>query len=48
MFTFLKGMKALRKAAFENTYQSIWCAGPSIESVKAVRPVKQIVEDLLK
>jgi len=48
MFTFLKGMKALRKAAFENTYQSIWCAGPSIESVKAVRPVKQIVDDLLK
>ncbi len=48
MFTFLKGMKKLRKAAFENTYQSIWCAGPSIESVKAVRPVKQIVEDLLK
>jgi len=48
MFTFLKGMKALRKAAFENTYQSIWCAGPSIESVKSIRPVKQIVEDLLK
>lgn len=48
MLTFLKGMKALRKAAFENTYQSIWCAGPSIESVKAIRPVKQIVGDLLK
>ncbi len=47
MFTFLKGMKALRKAAFENTYQSIWCAGPSIESVKSVRSVAQIVSDLV-
>lgn len=48
MMTFLKGMKALRKAAFENTYQSIWCAGPSIESVKAVRSVSEIVNDLVK
>lgn len=48
MFTFLKGMKALRKAAFENTYQSIWCAGPSIESVKSIRSVEQIVADLLQ
>lgn len=48
MFTFLKGMKALRKAAFENTYQSIWCAGPSIESVKSVRSVNRIVSDLLQ
>lgn len=48
MFTFLKGMRALRKAAFENTYQSIWCAGPSIESVKSIRSVKQIVADLVQ
>lgn len=45
--TFLKGMRALRKAAFENTYQSIWCAGPSIEHVHSVRPVEQIVKELV-
>jgi nitronate monooxygenase len=45
-FTFLKGMKALQKAAFSQTYKSVWCAGPSIEHVKEIRSVAKIVEDL--
>ncbi|MDB5283801.1 MAG: 2-nitropropane dioxygenase [Bacteroidota bacterium] len=47
MITYYKGMKALEKAAFGATYQTMWCAGPSIEYVHSIRPVKQITEDLL-
>lgn len=47
MLTFYKGMKALEKAAFRATYQTLWCAGPSIEYVKAVRPVKEIVATMI-
>src|SRR5687767_8037134 len=43
MFTFLKGMKAVNKAAFTNTYKTIWCAGPSIEHTNQILPVKEIV-----
>lgn len=48
MLTFYKGMKAVEKAAFSSTYASVWCAGPSIEFTKAIRPVKDIVEDLVQ
>jgi len=47
MVTYYKGMKTLEKAAFSSTYQTMWCAGPSIEYVNAIRPVKQIAEELL-
>ena len=47
MITYYKGMKALEKAAFGATYQTMWCAGPSIEYVHSIRPVKQITEELL-
>lgn len=45
--TFVKGMKALRKAAFSATYKTVWCAGPAIEYVKSVQPVSQIVRELM-
>ena len=48
MITYYKGMKSLEKAAFGATYQTMWCAGPSIEYVHSIRPVKQIVEELLQ
>ena len=47
MLTFLKGMKAVEKAAFSSTYKSVWCAGPSIEHTKKVLPVKEIVNKLI-
>jgi len=46
MITYYKGMKALEKAAFGATYQTMWCAGPSIEYVHSIRPVKEIVDEL--
>jgi nitronate monooxygenase len=45
--TFYRGMKQLEKAAFSATYNSVWCAGPSIEYVDAVRPVDDVVQRLL-
>jgi nitronate monooxygenase len=45
-FTFFKGMKKLQNAAFSSTYKTVWCAGPSIEHVKAIRPIKEIIDQL--
>lgn len=45
-FTFIRGMKSLQKAAFSTTYKTVWCAGPSIEHVKSVRPLGEIVASL--
>jgi nitronate monooxygenase len=47
-FVFFRGMKSLEKAAFSSTYKTVWCAGPSIEYVHSVRPVKEIVKQLKK
>ena len=46
-FIFYKGMKKFEKAAFSATYKTVWCAGPSIEHVKSIRPVSEIVADLI-
>jgi len=44
----LKGMKAIEKAAFGATYKTVWCAGPSIEYIHSIRPVKEIIQTLIK
>jgi nitronate monooxygenase len=46
LFIALKGMKAIEKAAFGATYKTLWCAGPSIEYVQSIRPMKSIIADL--
>ena len=48
MLTWYKGTRALKNAAFNTTYDTVWCAGPSIEGVKSIRPVKQVVQELLE
>ncbi|MFN3917940.1 MAG: NAD(P)H-dependent flavin oxidoreductase [Flavobacteriales bacterium] len=45
--TFYKGMKSLEKAAFSATYKTVWCAGPSIEHVKSIKPLKDIIAKLV-
>jgi len=44
MFTFLKGMKAIENAAFAATYKTVWVAGPSIEYVKKINSVTEVIE----
>jgi nitronate monooxygenase len=41
-------MKSLKKAAFTNTYRTVWCAGPSIEHVTEILPIHQLVEKIVK
>jgi nitronate monooxygenase len=48
MITFYKGMKQLEAAAFSATYQTMWCAGKSIEHVHAVQPIDKIVAGLVE
>lgn len=47
MITFYKGMKIIEKAAFSTTYKTVWCAGPSIESVNEILPVQSVVQNLV-
>ncbi|QOI98143.1 MAG: nitronate monooxygenase [Flammeovirgaceae bacterium] len=46
MLLALRGMKAVEKAAFGATYKTVWCAGPAIEHVHAIRPMSAILEQL--
>jgi len=46
MVRFYIGMKATEKAATQATYKTVWVAGPSIESTKAILPMRVIVENL--
>ncbi|HOZ30134.1 MAG TPA: nitronate monooxygenase [Bacteroidales bacterium] len=40
------GMNKLEKAAFKATYKTFWCAGISIESIKEIRPLKEIIKEI--
>ena len=46
MLIAFRGMKQVEKAAFGATYKTVWCAGPSIEHVKSIRPMADIVKTL--
>ncbi|HMJ69290.1 MAG TPA: nitronate monooxygenase [Cyclobacteriaceae bacterium] len=47
MFIAFRGMKAVEDAALKATYKTVWCAGPAIEYVTAIRPMKDIVGTLI-
>jgi len=48
MIVAVKGMRAIEKAAFKSTYKTFWVAGPAIEHIHKIRPVKDIVNDLVE
>ncbi|NOZ46757.1 MAG: nitronate monooxygenase [Chlorobi bacterium] len=48
MLITIKGMKKIEKAAFGATYKSVWCAGPAIEHVKRISPIKEIIDSLVE
>lgn len=48
MWVAYKGMKQVENAAFKPTYKTVWCAGPSIEHVHAIRPMKEILGELIQ
>jgi nitronate monooxygenase len=42
----VKGMKAIENASKKATYKTVWCAGPAIEYIHSIRPLKEILSDL--
>jgi nitronate monooxygenase len=42
----VKGMKAIENATKKATYKTVWCAGPAIEYIHSIRPLKDILKDL--
>lgn len=48
LLVYRRGMHQLEKSAFSATYKNVWCAGETIEFVKCIRSVKDIVNDLVK
>ncbi|MEN8138596.1 MAG: nitronate monooxygenase [Bacteroidota bacterium] len=48
MFVAYRGMKSIEKSAFGASYKTVWVAGPSLEEVHEIRPVKAIVDELVK
>lgn len=46
MLLAFRGMKAVEKAAFGATYKSVWCAGPAIEHVHEILPMRDILMKL--
>lgn len=45
---FLIGTNTVTNAATKATYKTVWVAGPSIEHTKAILPVREIVNKLIK
>lgn len=46
LFIAWRGLKAVENAAFKATYKTVWVAGPVIEHIHAIRPLKEIAADL--
>ncbi|HMG89383.1 MAG TPA: nitronate monooxygenase [Chryseolinea sp.] len=47
MLLALRGMKKVERAAFNATYKTLWCAGPSIEHVTCIQPIASIIKTLV-
>lgn len=47
MLLALRGMKRVEQAAFGATYKTVWCAGPAIEHVHRIQPMKDILRPIL-
>lgn len=47
MIIYLRGMSKIKNAALGHTYKTVWCAGPSIEHIKEIRPLKNILKSLV-
>ncbi|NOU58185.1 NAD(P)H-dependent flavin oxidoreductase [Marinifilum caeruleilacunae] len=42
-----RGMAKVKKSAFKAAYDNVWCAGPAIDSIREIRPVKEIIKGLI-
>jgi nitronate monooxygenase len=42
----LRGMKKLEKSVLANNYQTLWCAGKSVELIDDILPCAQIIKNI--
>jgi len=47
MFIMVRGMKSIKNAANKPTYKTVWVAGPSIEHIHSIKPIKEIIKGLV-
>jgi nitronate monooxygenase len=47
MLIMVRGLKSIKNAASKQTYKTVWVAGPSIEFIDSIKPVKMIIQKLL-
>jgi len=47
MFIMVRGMKSIENAANKPTYKTVWVAGPSIEHIHSIKPIKEIIKGLV-
>lgn len=48
LFVTYKGMKSIEKSTFKPSYKTFYVAGPTIEDVHEIKPLKQIVETMIQ
>lgn len=48
LYIALRGIKKIERSTFGFSYQTLWCAGPAIEYVSRVRPMAEILHDLIE
>lgn len=48
MLVQIRGMKWFEQAVRPGNYNNLWCAGQSVEMIHDIKPVKKIVEDMIR
>ena len=46
MLVQFQGLKRLEKSVLPNNYQTLWCAGKSVELINDIKPCAQIIDDI--
>jgi nitronate monooxygenase len=46
MIIAFRGLKAIEKAANQATYKTVWVAGPVIENIHSIEPVRMVSKRL--
>ncbi len=47
LITYERGMHILKKAAFDLNYRNVWVAGTSIKFVNRIKPIREIVQQIV-
>lgn len=47
MLVNIRGMKRLEEAVQPGNHHNLWCAGQSVEMIEKIKPVRQIIDDLI-